>query len=214
MIKGYKPVRVLKRGGKSLLVTLMQNDDGDKIIKKQYNPKIQTHKDSFEKEVRVLTGLESYPYTPKLLCVDRKNYTFYETYCGKQVPNDSYHYDKMVERTKDLYEKFGLAYIVDGKQEWFVHRFNYCLMNDEIYAIDFGSIKWRGSFADEHYDNHSSYSVDNSVHNKSVCDKPYGEFNDQQKKYKKYKEHKKHKKNKTDKQHKSKNNKLVVIKRK
>jgi len=142
-INGYKPVKVLKRGGKSLKVTLMGNKEGNKIIKKQYDQNISTHRDSFYKEIRVLTGLKSYPYTPKLLYVDYDHYTFYETYCGTQVPKDPIYKEKMIERTKDLYKKYGLKYIVNGKQEWFVHKYNYCLMNNEIYMIDFGSIKWK-----------------------------------------------------------------------
>lgn len=142
-IKGYKPIKVLKKGGKSLQVTLLENKDGDKIIKKQYNRTIATHRDSFHKEIRILSHLKDYPYTPKLLYVDDNNYTFYETYCGKQVPKTPFYKEKMIERTKELYKKYGLAYVVDGKQEWFVHKYNYCLMNEEIYMIDFGSIKWK-----------------------------------------------------------------------
>ncbi|QKF94871.1 protein kinase [Fadolivirus algeromassiliense] len=146
-IKGYKSIKTLKKGGKSLKVTLMENKDGNKIIKKQYNPNIQTHRDSFDKEVRILTKLKDYPYTPKLLHIDHLNYTFYETYCGTSVPKDDPIYmQKMIDRTKELYQKFGLAYIKDGKQEFFVHRLNYCLMDNEIYMIDFGSIKWKEDY--------------------------------------------------------------------
>jgi len=134
----------MKKGGKSLQVTLMENDQGHNIVKKQYDRNIETHKDSFKKEIRFLTKLKSYPYTPKLLHIDYNNYTFYETYCGTVVPNNYPHgQEKMIERTKDLYKKYGMAYIKDGKQQWFVHRLNYCLFNDEIYMIDFGSIKWK-----------------------------------------------------------------------
>jgi len=144
VVNDYKIVKVLKRGGKSKMVTLMQNAEGNKIIKKEYNSKIPTHRDSFRKEVRFLTKLKSYKYVPKLLQVDHANYTFYETYCGGRVPNnDPIYMQKMIDRTKELYEKYGFAYVVDGKQEWFVHRMNYCLMDGEIYIIDFGSIKWK-----------------------------------------------------------------------
>jgi len=149
-VEDYKPVKVLKKGGKSLQVTLMQNNKGDKIIKKQYDKNIDTHRDSFEKEIRILDKLKSYKYVPKLLSVDKKNYTFYETYCGVIVPSNSGGFSnaeqKMIERTKDLYNKYGLAYIKDGKQEWFVHRLNYCLLNGKIYMIDFGSIKWQENY--------------------------------------------------------------------
>ena len=144
MFKDYKTEQVLKEGGKSLRVTLLTNSRGNKIIKKQYNSDVETHRDSFKKEIRILTKLKSYPYTPKLLHVDKDNYIFYETYCGVVVPNDYLNgQEKMEARTKELYKKYGLAYIKDGKQEWFVHRLNYCLLNDEIYMIDFGSIKWK-----------------------------------------------------------------------
>lgn len=140
----YKPIKIMKEGGKSLRVTLMKNDKGNKIVKKEYDANIETHKDSFEREIRILTKLESYPYVPKLLHIDRDNYTFYETYCGNVVPKDYPNgKEKMIKKTKDLCKKGNLSYVKDGKQEWFVHRLNYCLMNNEIYVIDFGSIKWK-----------------------------------------------------------------------
>ena len=150
MFDEYKQIKIMKRGGKSLQVTLLENNRNHKIVKKQYNKNIPTHRVSFRKEIRILTGLKQYPYTPKLLHIDYDNYTFYETYCGIVVPRNYPNYDqKIIERTKDLYKKYGLAYIKDGEQTWMVHGGNYCLYDDEIYMIDFGSIKWTGSFADE-----------------------------------------------------------------
>lgn len=144
IIKNYKAVQTLKKGGKSLKVVLMQDKYGHKIIKKKYDPNIDTHRESFYKEVRILKDLESYPYTPKLIHVVPEKFTFYETYCGGPVPKGDYYKEKMIERTKDLYKKRGYKYVVDGEQLFFVHRKNYCLQGNKIMIIDLGSRKWIG----------------------------------------------------------------------
>ena len=149
-VKHYKPIKVLKRGGKSLKVTLLENSKGRKIIMKEYDPNKSTHVLSFKKEIRILTGLKSYEYVPKLLKVDYRNCIFWETYCGVVPSDDDLQYrQKRIDRTKELYEKYGLNYIKYNKQIWTVHWKNYCMMNDEIYMIDFGSARWKGSFAED-----------------------------------------------------------------
>ena len=142
IIKNYRAVQTLKKGGKSLKVVLMEDKYGNKIIKKKYDPNIETHRVSFHKEVRILKDLESYPYCPKLLHVVPEKFTFYETYCGGHVPKGDYYKEKMIQRTKDLYKKRGYKYVVDGEHLFFVHRKNYCLMGNTIFLIDFGSVKW------------------------------------------------------------------------
>lgn len=160
MFKDYKRIKVLKTGGRSMKVTLLENDQGRKIIMKQYDPDIQSHRESFKREINILNGLADYPYVPKLLDVDYDNYTFYETYCGKVVPKNHPNYNNVISRrTKDLYKKYNLCYVKDDEKIWTVHWQNYCIMDGTIYMIDFGSERWVGALAeiDSYNNNDNNY---------------------------------------------------------
>ena len=157
MFKDYRRIKVLKTGGRSLRVTLLENKEGRKIIMKQYDPDIQSHRDSFKREIKILNGLADYPFVPKLLDVDYDNYTFYETYCGKVVPRNHPNYNKVISgRTKDLYKKYDLRYVRDDDTIWLVHWQNYCIMDGTIYMIDFGSARWVGELAEINNDNNDN----------------------------------------------------------
>jgi len=145
MFNQYKPIKTIKQGGNSLKVVLLENKKGHKIIMKQYDPTNSEHKESFNREINILTKLKSYKFVPKLIHVDHNNFTFYETYCGSIVPKTYPEYNqKIMERTKDLYEKYGLCYMKNDKQQFMVHWKNYCILDNEIYMIDFGSSRWIG----------------------------------------------------------------------
>lgn len=144
MFNEYKLKQIFKEGGNSLKVTLLENDKGHKIIKKQYDPSISAHRESFTKEIKILSRIESYKFSPKLLHVDYDNYVFYETYCGQVLPKTHSNYNKkVIERTKDLCKKYNVEYIKNGRQRWILYWKNYCILDGEIYMIDFGSANWK-----------------------------------------------------------------------
>jgi len=145
MFSQYRPIKTIKQGGNSLKVVLLENKKGHKIIMKQYDSNKSAHRESFNREIKILTKLKSYKFVPKLIHIDHNNFTFYETYCGTAIPNTYPDYNKkIIERTKELYEKYGLKYMKDGKQQLTVYWKNYCILDNEIYMVDFGSSKWFG----------------------------------------------------------------------
>ena len=146
----YKEVSVLKTGGNSLDVVLLENKKGERIVRKRYNPDKEEHVESFHKEIRILSNVESYKYVTHLLDVDYDNYTFWVTYCGVQPENIPENKKKASARTRDFYDKTGLKYVKSGRQTFVTHWKNYCLLDGEIYIIDFGSKKWEGAFANDY----------------------------------------------------------------
>lgn len=146
MFEQYKQIKIIKQGGNSLKVILLKNREGHKIIMKQYDRHNSSHVVSFNKEIKILTILEFYKYVPKLLHIDHNECTFYESYCGTVIPKDYPNYDKKImERTKDLYDLYGLEYIKNNERKWILYWKNYCILDGDIYMIDFGSNRWKES---------------------------------------------------------------------
>jgi len=147
LIRESKKFPILKRfklHGNSHEVVLLQAPDKSKIIRKQYNSKNPAHVASFSKEIKILTDLEKrqFPFVPRLLAIDHKNLTFFQTYVGKTPPNSKKYHKKAKKRTKELYKQHGYRYIHEGKKIWKTYWGNYCINKGEIYLIDFGSLKW------------------------------------------------------------------------
>lgn len=145
MFDSYKIVkRFICRGNSKEIVLMKDENTGDLIIRKKYDKRNKAHVKSFHNEVTLMKYLEKvdWQYSPKLLHIDEKNFVFYETYCGKTPPDTPKYRNKAESKTRELFKKHKMTYVRNGKQVWVTYWGNYCLLDDEIYLIDFGSPRW------------------------------------------------------------------------
>jgi hypothetical protein len=163
-LKKLKPIKELKRGGKSKYVQLLEGN----IVKKKYDKSKAAHIKHFKHELEILNYLTLMGATeiPTVLGVDKDEYTIYMSYCGEK-PKDS---PEVKERLKELMLKFRNVYkltryeliatskelakptkghedkskLICGKKVVVdtVGLHNVCENNSQLFLIDFGSDMW------------------------------------------------------------------------
>ncbi len=141
----YEGLKVLKQfvnKGKSLGVFLLEGN----IVRKSYDPCNPQHVAHFWREITILKHANSlnYKYVPKLLKVDKKKFTLWETYCGARPPKTPENRALIYKRAIDLHKKCGVVRREpeDGRIVRKIYMGNTGLMNGKIYIFDFGGAKW------------------------------------------------------------------------
>jgi len=128
--------------GNSGHVALLQ---GGQIVRKIYRSNLPVQRESFEREIAIYRYFErlNYQYVPQLLGADHDKCTLYVSFCGR-TPVNNEHYNRLARaRVKDLYQKTGLYYSKNGQKRWLLFWENMCVMNENMYVIDFGARRWQ-----------------------------------------------------------------------
>ena len=133
-------VKVLKKGGKSKYVNLMENN----IVKKKYDRRIPEHVTAYNHEIQVLKYLESKgcPFVPRIVCAIPHKYTIFMTYCGTQPHDNRITQQKISTLAKTLHNDFQVVRLEDNKITYKIHPKNCCWEKGKYFLIDFGSPLW------------------------------------------------------------------------
>lgn len=144
----YKSQKLIKNGGKSEYVYLLEKDNGELVIKKKYNLQRSNHSTHFKHEITILKKLKYCPFVPKIIKINSKKGIIYMTYCGKNPQlkkTELSEYKTILSKVMKLLEhKWGIYRVnKQGKKIYEIDSRNVCIKDSNYYLIDFGSPLWK-----------------------------------------------------------------------
>ena len=137
--RSLKVIRVLKVGGKSKYVHLLEGD----VIKKKYNRRNVVHVAHYQNEVNILNYLKDCNFVPKILWTNEKKKILYLSYCGHLPTNNEEIKKNIRELMVQLKKDWGIIRNKKDKNIKYVDTKNICVKNGKFYLIDFGSPNWK-----------------------------------------------------------------------
>ena len=148
---------LVKSGSSDIYVIHLDNK---KIIKKKIYRK---PKEKFNKEVKALTILKDYKYFPKILVINKEEYSIYMSYCGYKITFDNIPKNWEIQ-VKNIINILNQTNIVHGD----INPGNICVQNNQIYLIDFGNIRF---FGDKFFEENDFNKYREMQHNKlyKIC---------------------------------------------
>lgn len=127
----YIVKRKFRNGKHAKFVFLLENPEtGHLLIKKRYHPE---HQDIFLNEAMHLEKLKGCKFAPQLFKIRPEKLTIYMSYCGNPITKEDLSGYMWIVRKykKELLSRWGV-YHNDLKTG------NICLLNGQVYFIDFG----------------------------------------------------------------------------
>jgi len=135
-----KVLKIFKEGRRASCVCLLTGD----IVRKSYDSKLSKRQEWFKLEIKILKHLEHCPFVPKLLAVDKKNLTYYMTYCGQRPLMTPENREKNSVAAKSLHRDWNLLRVdKNGDPQYKIYFGNCAMIKDKMFIIDFGSDKWK-----------------------------------------------------------------------